>query len=128
LSFPAILSLLEGTRYLTLHLAQTQSRLLMLTAYFLKGLIASGKYTVYSISNPCGIVAFKHKTLQSEYLADVLSTRYGIAVRGGLHCAPLMHEALGTLDGGLVRASFSHFNSEREIDKLLAALYEIANV
>lgn len=128
LSFPAIVSLLEGTRYLTLHLAQTQSRLLMLTAYFLKGLIASGIYAVYSIPNPCGIVAFKHKTLQSEYLADVLSTRYGIAVRGGLHCAPLMHEALGTLDGGLVRVSFSHFNSEKEIDKLLAALKEIANV
>lgn len=128
LSYPAIVSLLEGTRYLTLHLAQTQSRLLMLTAYFLRGLIALGKYTVYSIPNPCGIVAFKHKTLQSEYLADVLSARYGIAVRGGLHCAPLMHEALGTLDGGLVRVSFSHFNSEREIDKLLAALKEIANL
>ena len=128
LSYPAIVSLLEGTRYLTLRLAQTQGRLLMLTAYFLKGLIASGKYTVYSIPNPCGIVAFKHKTLQSEYLADILSTRYGIAVRGGLHCAPLMHEALGTLDGGLVRVSFSHFNYEREIDKLLIALQEIANV
>ena len=128
LSYPAIISLLEGTRYLTLHLAQTQSRLLMLTSYFLKGLIAIGGYTVYSISNPCGIVAFQHKRLQSEHVADILSTRYGIAVRGGLHCAPLMHEALGTLDGGLVRVSFSHFNSEKEIDKLLLALQEIANM
>ena len=128
LSYPAILSLLEGTRYLTLHLAQTQSRLLMLTAYFLKGLIPLSAYAVYSIPNPCGIVAFKHPKLQSEYLADILSSRYGIAVRGGLHCAPLMHEALGTLDGGLVRVSFSHFNSEKEIDRLLIALKEIANV
>jgi selenocysteine lyase/cysteine desulfurase len=39
-----------------------------------------------------------------------------------------MHEALGTLDGGLVRVSFSHFNSEKEIDKLILALKEIANV
>ena len=85
-------------------------------------------YTVYSIPNPCGIVSFRHKTLQSEHIADILSSKYGIAVRGGLHCAPLMHEALGTLDGGLVRVSFSHFNSEREIDKLLTALKEIANV
>lgn len=128
LSYPAIISLLEGTRYLTLRLAQTQSRLLMLTAYLLKGLISLRAYTVYSIPNPCGIVAFEHKNLQSEYLADILSARYGIAVRGGLHCAPLMHEALGTLDGGLVRVSFSHFNTEREIDKLLTALQEIANV
>lgn len=128
LSYPAIVSLLEGTRYLTLHLRQTQSRLLMLTSYFLRGLVAMGGYSVYSIPNPCGIVAFQHKTIQSEFLADLLSTRYGIAIRGGLHCAPLMHEALGTLDGGLARVSFSHFNSEREIDKLLAALQEIANV
>ena len=128
LSYPAIISLLEGTRYLTLHLAQTQGRLLMLTAYCLKGLAALGAYTVYSIANPCGIVAFRHKSLQSEHVADILSTRYGIAVRGGLHCAPLMHEALGTLDGGLVRVSFSHFNSEKEIDKLLHALQEIANI
>ena len=128
LSFPAILSLLEGTRYLTLHLAQTQSRLLMLTAYFLKGLVQLGAYVPYSVPNPCGIVAFQHGVLQSDYLADILSARYGIAVRGGLHCAPLMHEALGSLDCGLVRVSFSQFNSEREIDKLVSALKEIANL
>jgi len=46
-------------------------------------------------------------------------------VRGGLHCAPLMHEALGTLDDGLIRISFSSFNSEREIDLLIAALYDL---
>ncbi len=128
LSYPAIVSLLEGVRYLTLHLAQAQSRLLMLTAYFLKSLLYQREYTVYSTPNPCGIVAFKHKALQSEFLADILSARYGIAARGGLHCSPLMHEALGTLDGGLLRVSFSTFNSEREIDKLVAALSEIANV
>ena len=126
LSYPAIVSLLEGTRYLTLRLAQTQSRLLMLTAYLLRGLQALKSYTAYSIPNPCGIVAIQHKNLQSEQLADLLSARYGIAVRGGLHCAPLMHEALGTLDGGLLRVSFSHFNSQREVDILLSALQDIA--
>ena len=43
-------------------------------------------------------------------------------MRGGLHCAPLMHEALGTLDGGLVRVSLSQFNCKSEIDELIAAL------
>jgi len=126
LSFPAVVSLLEGTRYLTFRLAQTQSRLLMLTSYLLRGLGEWKEYKAYSIPNPCGIVAFKHKRMQSEQLADLLSSRYGIAVRGGLHCAPLMHEALGTLDGGLLRVSFSHFNSQREVDILLTALQKIA--
>ncbi len=126
LSFPAILSLLEGTRYLTMHAPQLQGRLSVLTSYCIRGLKKLPAYECFSTPNPCGIVAFRHKALQSEQIADILSTKYGVAVRGGLHCAPLMHEGLGTLDGGLVRASFSHFNSEREIDKLLSALEEIS--
>ena len=122
LSYPAIVSLLEGTRYVDAHVKQIQSRLLMLSAYFLNGLRDLKKYKIYSKANPCGIVAFAHPSMPSEHLASVLSMKYDIAVRGGLHCAPLMHEALGTMDNGLVRASFSHFNSEREIDKLLEAL------
>ena len=127
LSFPAIISLLEGVRYFAVHEQQTQSRLLMLSSYFLSGLHSLENYVVYSKANPCGIVAFRHKQLQSEYIASILSSRYDIAIRSGLHCAPLMHEALGTLDDGLCRVSFSHFNSEREIDSLLAALQAIEN-
>ncbi len=126
LSYPAILSLLEGTRHLTMHQKEIQARLLSLTNYLLRGLRALPAYLPYSIPNPCGIVAFKHERLDSEHVAELLSSKYGIAVRGGLHCAPLMHESLESLDGGLVRASLSHFNSEREIDTLLYSLKEIA--
>ncbi len=122
LSYPAVLSLLEGTRYLILHQKEIENTLLDLTKYFLQKLTSLKRYRAYSKPNPCGIVAFSHESLQSEHIAELLSSKYDIAVRGGLHCAPLMHEALGTLDGGLVRASFSHFNSEREIDLLVNAL------
>ncbi len=125
LSFPAIVSLLEGIRYLQIHFKQTQSRSHMLTAHFLKGLEKLPAYSAFSKPNPCGIVAFRHARFQSEQIASLLSNKYDIAVRGGLHCAPLIHEALGSLDDGLVRASFSHFNSEREIEKLLTSLEEI---
>ena len=125
LNFPAVVSLLEGVRYLSAHAKQIQSRLLMLSAYFLGGLEDLPGYVCYSKANPCGIVAFSHPTLQSEHLANILSAKYDFAVRGGLHCAPLMHEALGTIDDGLVRVSFSHFNSEREIDRFIHALQEI---
>lgn len=125
LSFPAVASLLEGVRYLSLHEKHIQSRLLMLTAYFINGLQKSEGYLLYSKANPCGIVAFAHARLSSEVVADLLSERYDIAVRGGLHCAPLMHRALGTNEDGLVRVSFSHCNSEREIDVLLRALSDL---
>ncbi|MBR2375985.1 MAG: aminotransferase class V-fold PLP-dependent enzyme [Clostridia bacterium] len=124
-AYPAILSLLEGTRYLKTRLTDIGARVTELTAYCVKRLSALENYLLYSVPNPCGIVAFRHKSLQSEYVASVLSSDYDIATRGGLHCAPLMHEALGTLDDGLVRASFSHFNSPTEIDRLIDALAAI---
>lgn len=127
LAFPAVVSLLEGVRYTQRVLPTIQERLLNLTKYLLDGLEKLPLYKPYSIPNECGIVAFKHAFLQSEYIADCLSSKYDIAVRGGLHCAPLMHEELGTLDGGLIRVSFSHFNSENEIDELLLALRKIEN-
>ena len=126
-SFPAIVSLLEGTHYLNVHKNEIAEKLTTLTAKLLQGLKSLPQYEAFSIKNPCGIVAFRHKTKQSEQIADLLSSKYGFAVRGGLHCAPLMHEELGTLDGGLVRASFSHYNSEREIDMFLSALQTISD-
>ena len=127
LAYPAIVSLLEGTHYVTVRLEQIAHRLTALTKYLINGLSAFNTYEIFSKPNACGIVAFRHSSIQSEYIADTLSSRHNIAVRGGLHCAPLMHEALGTLDGGLVRVSFSHFNTENEIDRLLLALKEIGN-
>ena len=125
LAFPAILSLLEGARYLTLHLHEIERRLYALTETLIKGLGGLQNYTVYSTPNSSGIVAFRHNRIQSETIAEQLSSKYNIAVRGGLHCAPLMHEYLGTLDGGLVRVSFSHYNNESEIERLLEALKSI---
>ncbi len=121
-NFPAIVSLLEGTRYLNMHQREISAHLLALTTHFLRSLRHFSDYTAYSFPNPCGIVAFRHSQIQSEQIADLLSAKYGFAVRGGLHCAPLMHEALESLDCGLVRISFSAYNTEREIDALLEAL------
>lgn len=128
LSFPAISSLLEGVRYLTFHQSEIERKLLSLSAYLLQELSNLKNYTAYSLPNRCGIVALRHHRLQSEVIAEELSSKYNIAVRGGLHCAPLIHEALGTLDGGLVRISFSHYNDEKEIDKLIFALKELDNL
>ncbi len=128
IAYPAVLSLLEGTRHLTYHLPQIGRRLLSLTSYAIRGLHSLNGYELYSNANACGIVAFRNERLQSEQIADLLSEKYGVAVRGGLHCAPLMHENLRTLDGGLLRASFSPYNTEREIDMLCAALKEIDRI
>ena len=122
LAFPAILSLLEGTRHLALRQNIISKKIRSLTEYLLQGLKALSNYTAYSKPNPCGIVAFTHRDIPSETVAEYLSEKYAVAVRGGLHCAPLMHKPLNTHDGGLVRVSFSQDNTYREIDRLISAL------
>lgn len=126
ISFPAVKSLLEGIRYLTVHGREISARLYRFTAALIRGLKSMRAYRVYSDPNPSGIVAFSLGEHPSEYVAMLLSQKYGIATRGGLHCAPLMHRALGTEDGGLVRVSFGFDNTERQLDALLSALKEIA--
>ncbi len=122
LAFPAISSLLEGAGYLSGRGESIGKELLSMTEYFLDGLKKLSSFRAYSVPNPCGIAAFGHRDVQSEFLAQELSESYSVAVRGGLHCAPLMHRALKTEEDGLVRVSFSHFNRKREIDVLLSAL------
>ncbi len=122
LCFPAIVSLLEGIRYLLSKGDEIPRALTSLTDYLIRNLSALPAYRIYSRPNPCGIVAFAHRELPSEYLSGRLSEEFSVAVRGGLHCAPLMHEALGTKEDGLIRVSFSSFNCRAEADALLNAL------
>lgn len=61
----------------------------------------------------------------SAQVSDWLWEDYGIAVRAGAHCAPLMHKALGTEKQGAVRFSFSYFNTEEEVDTAITALKEL---
>lgn len=72
-----------------------------------------------------GIQSLNIRDYDSARVADWLYEDYGIAVRGGAHCAPLMHEALGTREQGAVRFSFSYFNTEAEADEAAAAVREL---
>lgn len=59
-------------------------------------------------------------------LSDWLMQEYGIATRAGAHCAPLMHQYFGTEKQGMVRFSFSYYNTMEEVDAAVAAVREIA--
>ena len=83
-------------------------------------------YGDFSTKERCAVVALNLEDYDSSDIADELSGRYGICVRPGAHCAPLMHQALGTVEQGAVRFSFSYFNTEEEIDRGIEALRKIA--
>lgn len=73
-----------------------------------------------------GVVSFNLAGWDPQELATLLDTQWSIQTRAGLHCAPKMHEALGTLPAGCVRASFGHFSTAEEVASLAAALRELA--
>ncbi len=83
-------------------------------------------YGDFSTFDRCAIVALNIGDIDSSEVSDALLTEYGISTRPGGHCAPLMHEALGTVEQGAVRFSFSHYNTDEEVDAAIAAVRELA--
>ena len=72
------------------------------------------------------IVSLNFGDADAARAADILWEDYGICVRAGAHCAPLIHKALGTVEQGMVRFSFSHQNTETEALKAAEAVCELA--
>ena len=72
-----------------------------------------------------GIVSFNLHGLTSSEVASRLDEGYGIRVRSGLHCSPLAHRTIGTLESGVVRVGLGYLNSAEDIDCLLEALRDM---
>lgn len=83
-------------------------------------------YGDFSTKERCAVVTLNIGDYDSSEVSDELLTEYSISTRPGGHCAPLMHEALGTVEQGAVRFSFSHYNTEEEVDTAIQAIRELA--
>lgn len=108
---------------------QIRAREQALLRRFVDGVKEVEGVTLYGnpdLNRRTGIQSLNIRDYDSARVADWLYEDYGIAVRGGAHCAPLMHEALGTREQGAVRFSFSYFNTEAEADEAAAAVRELA--
>lgn len=81
-------------------------------------------YGDFSKKERCPIVTLNIDNYDSGDIAEEL-LNYGVATRAGGHCAPLMHEALGTIEQGAVRFSFGYFNTEEEVDEVIKIIKNI---
>lgn len=96
--------------------------------YFYQKVLEIPGITVYGdfdSQERCPMVSLNVKDYDSSEVSDFLFTEYGISTRPGAHCAPLMHQAMGTERQGAVRFSFSHYNTIEEIDIAVQALKEL---
>jgi cysteine desulfurase family protein len=96
---------------------------------FYEGVVSIPAVTIYgdfTTFNRAPIVSLNIGDYDSATVSDELSATYQIATRPGAHCAPLLHQALGTQSQGAVRFSFSSFNTEDEVDAAIRAVRELA--
>lgn len=127
LNLPAICSLEEGVRYVENNLEYIAEFLTSTTEYLINKLNNVKGVKIYSQKNPVGIVSFAINGISSNEVAEILSNKFDIAVRGGFHCAPKIHKFLNTDEEGLIRVSASPHNTKRELNALISAVKEIAD-
>lgn len=127
-NIPGIAGLLEGLRFLERwkveHIAQQESGLIR---HMASGLCTIPGVEVFQAQDPAvqtGVLSFRMQGRDCEEVGEALGAR-GVALRAGLHCAPLAHESAGTLETGTLRVSVSLFNTSQEIDQALRTIREV---
>lgn len=128
-NMPGIAGLLAGVRYVRRRgldaICDRERRLALLAAEGLRSTVPGVRvFAQPGLREQAGVLSIVPEKKDVEAVGDALAER-GIAVRTGIHCAPLAHRSAGTLDTGTVRLSFSDFNTPEEVYHCLAALRDI---
>ena len=117
-----VAGLLEGIRFVrrtgTERILAHEQRLLARAVQGLRDIPSLRVFADPESGLQSGVCSFCSRAMDCEMLGETLGNR-GIAVRAGLHCAPLAHETADTLETGTVRLSFSAFNTAAEVNGLL---------
>jgi cysteine desulfurase family protein len=127
---PGIAGLCAGIKYIkNVGMANIRRHEQELVQYFLDGLDSIEKVKIYGtkdINKQAPVVSINIGDIGSSEVSYILDQTFDIATRSGLHCAPLTHMTLGTMEQGTVRFSFGCFNTKEEIDAAIAAISQIA--
>lgn len=125
LNMPAIWSLHESIDYINNNYSDIITKENDLTEYLIKQLATLNHIEIYDdCCERVSTVCFNVKGVSSDQVVTLLD-EHGICVRGGIHCAILAHEALGTVETGAVRISINYLNTRNEIDTLIELLKEL---
>ena len=130
LNTPGIAGLGAGVSWLLEHgVEEVRRHEMEILEFLLPGLAAVPGLRLYGPRSPgdrVAVVSFNLEGRDGAHVGLALDEEYGIAVRVGLHCAPLAHRALGSFPEGSVRASFGPFSTLEDAELLIRALRELA--
>jgi len=124
LNLPGIAGLREGMRLALRDREETNQRIKSLCAWMREELLELPGVQVYTQPG-ASLLAFNIQGVASQEAATRLDAQ-GIAVRGGLHCAPGVHRVLGTLETGAVRVSPGYASTMKDAQALVQAAARIA--
>ena len=130
LNVPGIVGLGEGVDFIQIRtLSAIRDHEMSLTVELFGGLAEIDGVEVYGPEDPArrvGVVSIRVREFDPQEVAAMLDATHSIAVRSGLHCAPLMHRALGTdRHGGTVRLSVGPFTTSEQIATTIQALESV---
>ena len=124
-NMPGIAGLLAGVRYVQERgeaaICRHERELAQMAVKDLQKLNGVQVFALPDLRAQTGVVSFRMEGRDAEDVGASLAAE-DIAVRAGLHCAPLAHRSAGTLETGTVRVSVSDFNTPGEITHLIAAV------
>ena len=124
-NMPGITGLLAGIRFVRQRgeaaICQRERQLALVAANGLRIIPGFPVYALPGLRSQIGVLSFTVEGKDVEDIGTALSNQ-DIAVRTGIHCAPLAHRSAGTLDTGTVRLSFSDFNTMEEVRRVQAVL------
>ena len=124
---PAVAALNAAITHNRTTRAESRRKMRELSSYVLEQLSKLRGITIYTARDTYnGMIAFNIAGIGSMEASNILSSQYDIAVRGGLHCAPLIHRHLGTLNSGIIRASLNGDNTYGEAEYFVRAVKEIS--
>jgi cysteine desulfurase / selenocysteine lyase len=131
INVPGIMGLGEGVQFvLDRSLADLRRHEIELTQRLLAGLRSIDGVALFGpleAARRVGVVSLRVRGYDPQEVAAHLDVSHDIQVRAGLHCAPLMHTALGTIqDGGTIRMSLGPFTTDAEIETTIRAVEEAA--
>ena len=124
LNLPGIAGLYAGMRFALAHQQEARETTAALCGMMRDALREMAGVRVYTRAD-ASLLSFNVAGIASQVVASALDEQ-GIAVRGGLHCAPGVHRFLGTLNIGAVRVSPGLMNTAAEAGKLIDAVWKIA--
>lgn len=127
-NMPGIAGLAEGIRFVrrkgVARIRSHEENLIRRMAAALEHAEGIEVFAASTAGCQAGVLSFRHREIDCEELGERLARR-GIAVRAGLHCAPLAHQSAGTLESGTVRASVSAFTSVDEVSCFIREMQRI---